>query len=102
MSESMTTYGIRQQELQSLRHQLTDAVYASTDIERLRSCLLSLKGLVRSSNKDKDKVLSREEGEQLVCDTFVPAYKDALRAEKDGAEFSDISELFVELEKEKK
>ena len=45
-----------------------------------------------------DDSLSKEEGEKLVCETLIPAYRDVLQAEKSGKEFPDISELFSEIE----
>lgn len=99
MAGSITTSGLYYEELQSLRHQLTDAVYESTDIDCLRSCLQSLKEAISSKNNES-YTLPREQGEELVCETFLPAFKDALNSEKDGTEFPDVSELFVELEKE--
>ena len=40
-----------------------------------------------------DDSLSKEEGESLVRDTLMPAYRDVLQAEKVGKDFPDISEL---------
>lgn len=104
-SEPMATYGAQHQELQTLRHSLTDAVYASEDVDTLRSCLIMLTKQSKPYpslhvEEDEDRVLTREEGEQLVRETFVPAYKDALEAERKGIKYPDISELFKELEKE--
>lgn len=46
-----------------------------------------------------DDSLSKEEGEKMVCETLIPAYRDVLNAEKCGKEFPDISELLREIEK---
>ena len=43
--------------------------------------------------------LSKEEGEKLVRDTLIPAYRDVLEAERKRITYPDISELFSELEK---
>ena len=45
-----------------------------------------------------DDSLSKEEGERLVCETLMPAYRDVLNAEKNGRDFPDVSELLSEME----
>ena len=45
-----------------------------------------------------DDSLSKEEGEQLVCETLIPAYRDVLKAETSGKEYPDITELISEIE----
>ena len=45
-----------------------------------------------------DDSLSKEEGETLVRETLMPAYRDVLQAEKVGKDFPDISELISEIE----
>lgn len=45
------------------------------------------------SNSYSNQEWSREEGEMLVKETFLPAYKDVLKAEKEGAAFHDAHEI---------
>ena len=45
-----------------------------------------------------DDSLSKEEGERLVCETLMPAYRDVLKAETSGKEYPDITELISEIE----
>ena len=56
--------------------------------------------IVRTANQKYtlDDSLSKEEGEQLVCETLIPAYRDVLNAEKNGRDFPDVSELLSEME----
>lgn len=87
VSEPIVAYSTHYQELQTLRHRLTDAVYASSDVETLRSCLVLLTKqdvpCVSSADEiEKNKVLTREEGENLLRETFLPAYKDVLEAKE--------------------
>ena len=44
-----------------------------------------------------DDSLSKEEGERLVCETLMPAYRDVLKAETSGKEYPDITELISEI-----
>ena len=44
-----------------------------------------------------DDSLSKEEGEQLVCETLITAYRDVLKAETSGKEYPDITELISEI-----
>lgn len=102
VSEPIVAYGTRYQELQTLRHRLTDAVYASSDVETLRSCLVLLTKQDAScvssvDDNEKDKVLTREEGENLLRETLLPAYKDALEAERKGVDFPDAHDLLTML-----
>lgn len=68
----------------------------------LLEMLGKLKGvtIVKTTNHGcpLDEFLSKEEGENLVFKTLLPAYRDVLQAEKNGEEFPDISELFNEIE----
>lgn len=43
----------------------------------------------------KNKVLTREEGENLLRETFLPAYKDVLEAERKGLDFPDAHDLLT-------
>lgn len=45
------------------------------------------------ANSNDNRILSREEGEMLVRETFLPAYKDVLKAEKEGFSFPDAHEI---------
>ena len=45
------------------------------------------------ANSNDNRILSREEGEMLVRETFLPAYKDVLKAEKEGISFPDAHEI---------
>lgn len=50
----------------------------------------------------EERTLTREEGEQLLRDTLVPALRDVKEAERRGERLPDISELFKELEEMEK
>lgn len=93
-------------DLQTLRHNIMDAVYQSQDTRKLYSCweiLTDSADTTPSEDTDEwgNRILSKEEGEQLVRDTLLPAYRDVLEAEKRGERLPDISELFKELEERK-
>ena len=68
----------------------------------LLEMLGKVKGVSIISTADKkytlDDSLSKEEGEQLVCETLIPAYRDVLKAETNGKEFPDITELISDIE----
>ncbi|MCF2657778.1 MAG: hypothetical protein SO188_00605 [Prevotella sp.] len=72
-------------------------------VPHLLEVLSQIKGvtIVHSSNHSYSmgESLSKEEGEKLVRDTLIPAYRDVLEAERKGITYPDISELFSELEK---
>lgn len=100
VSEPTAVYGARHQELQTLRHRLTDAVYASSDVEKLRSCLVMLTkqdASCVSVDNVGERVLTREEGENLLRETLLPAYKDVMDAEKTGLDFPDAHDLLAVL-----
>lgn len=107
-AEPAVAYGIQLPDLQTLRHDIVDAVYRSQDKKVLYSCweLLtdSVDKTITAADADdwENRVLSKEEGEQLVRETLLPAYRDVLEAEKRGERFPDISELFKELDEDKK
>lgn len=48
--------------------------------------------------RKKKGILSREEGEKLVRETLLPAYRDVRDADRTGRNFPDISELWDQLD----
>ena len=81
---------------------LTLNIQDNSIMPRLLEMLKNMSGVsVVDANKYQipdDNILSKEEGERFVSETLAPAYRDVLKAEKEGKEFPDISELFKDLE----
>lgn len=65
----------------------------------LRDLIGRIKGVsIAPKQKTYEHVLSREEGEQLVRETLLPAYRDVREARRTGKKFPDISELWDQLD----
>lgn len=87
------------QDLQTLRHNIVDAVYQSHDTKKLQSCYVFLTQGARfldtetTDDFEEEKPLTRKEGEQLLRDTLVPALRDVKEAERRGESLPDAHEL---------
>lgn len=87
------------QDLQTLRHSIVDAVYQSYDAKKLQSCYIILTQNGRFpdaeaiESPEEERPLTREEGEQLLRDTLVPALRDVKEAERRGERLPDAHEL---------
>lgn len=97
-AEPTGAYSTTAQELQHLRHNIIDAVYASQDKHKLYSCWEILSDATNDATSDDidewgNRILAKEEGEQLLRDTLVPALRDVKETERCGDQLPDAHEL---------
>lgn len=95
-AEPSASYNMTAQEVQTLRHNVVDAVYASHDAVKLRHCLVFLTQNYwpqEEREEDCNEVLSREQGEHLLRETLVPALRDVKQSLQRGELLPDAHEL---------